>query len=131
MQRLKKADIILCAAVATVSAALFFGGILYRHHGTDSDRAGAEVCVWCDGEEIGRYPLGEDGEYRIDTSYGSNTLRIENGAVRMSEADCPGGDCLRMGALKEGDGRTIVCLPHRIIVRLVSDELDTVDVIVK
>jgi hypothetical protein len=37
--------------------------------------------------------------------------------VRMVSADCPGGDCLRAGAIKNA-GESIICLPHKTVIRL-------------
>ncbi len=82
-------------------------------------RGGFVLEVVADGRVIEEQKLsgGAPRELRLNTSGGSNTLLIENGAVRMVSADCPGGDCLRMPALTDERG-SIACLPHRLIVRL-------------
>jgi hypothetical protein len=41
------------------------------------------------------------------------------GGVRMTSADCPGGDCLRAGEIRRA-GEVIVCVPHKLIVKLTS-----------
>lgn len=56
-------------------------------------------------------------ELQLREGGGSNTLSIADGAARMISADCRGGDCLRMGPIRTA-GESIVCLPHRVIVRL-------------
>ena len=48
------------------------------------------------------------------------------GGVRMTSADCPGGDCLRAGGIRRA-GEVIVCVPHRLVVRLTSAENPDVD----
>lgn len=59
----------------------------------------------------------EPRELRLREGGGSNVLLIKDGRVRMASADCPGGDCLRTRPLSRAGG-SIVCLPHRLIVRL-------------
>jgi hypothetical protein len=58
-----------------------------------------------------------DEAIEIHSGDGFNILAVEDGAVRMVSADCPGGDCLRMAPVRS-DGGVIVCLPHRLVVRL-------------
>ena len=38
---------------------------------------------------------------------------MENGAVRVSESDCPNQDCVHSGAISRA-GQSIVCLPARV-----------------
>ncbi len=135
MQRLKKADILLIAAVTVVSAALFFGGIIYysffRSYEGATENAGKQemVEILVDGKCIGQYDLCSDGEYEIITPYGRNLLVISDGAAKITEADCTGGDCTQMKAISKS-GEMIVCLPHRLAVTIVSGEKSEIDVMV-
>lgn len=62
--------------------------------------------------------LAEEGEYEILGSEGQrNTIRIEEGGVRMTEASCPDQLCVHQGTIRDSAG-VIVCLPHRLVVRL-------------
>ena len=45
------------------------------------------------------------------------TVTVENGAVRVSESDCPNQDCVHSGAISRA-GQSVVCLPARIAVTL-------------
>ena len=45
------------------------------------------------------------------------TVAVENGAVRVSESDCPNQDCVHSGAISRA-GQSIVCLPARVAVTL-------------
>lgn len=77
---------------------------------------GAWVVVTEDGEEIGRYALSEDRTLTIgDEDY--NILRIDNGAAAIVEANCGDHTCVRTGAVSRA-GEAIICLPHRLIVRV-------------
>ena len=44
----------------------------------------------------------------------------EDAVLRMEEADCPDGTCVRQGAI-QSPGETIVCLPHRVTVTIVGN----------
>lgn len=55
-------------------------------------------------------------------------IEIAEGGVRMKEADCPDQICVSRGLIQKS-GQSIVCLPHRLVIRLeqVGDqELDAV-----
>lgn len=61
--------------------------------------------------------VSEETTIELRGGGGTNTLLVSPSGVRMVSADCPGGDCLRMPQLVSGGG-VIVCLPHRLIVKL-------------
>ena len=63
--------------------------------------------------------LQDEGRYEIETSFGKNVVVIGGGRVYVSDADCPHQDCVRQGAIDEV-GEQIICLPHRMIVEIVS-----------
>ena len=56
-------------------------------------------------------------EYEVVTPYGSNTLAIERGRIRILSADCEGEDCVHQGWISRG-GQPLVCLPHRLVVQI-------------
>ncbi len=107
---MKKADILLGLSVIAVCAVIFFLRFSFQ-------KEGASVIIEIDGENFGTYRLADEQE--IDTGKG-NRILIENGTVRMIEADCPDHLCVKQGEIK-ADGEMIVCLPNKVIVR-VSDE---------
>ena len=84
-----------------------------------------------DGEIAAELPLDEDAVLRLEEG-GQNVLRVSGGAIRMEEADCPDGTCVRQGAI-QNPGETIVCLPHRVTVTIVGNDEGTggVDAVVQ
>ena len=120
--KFKRADGVLAAVLLLVAAALFLAGFVLKDEGR-------YVVVFHGEEEIGRYALSEDGEYVIRTEGGTNTLCIRNGEAFVSAADCPGGDCMRMGRIGENGG-SIVCLPHKLVIRIEGGE-EEMDVLVR
>lgn len=90
-------------------------------------RDGAAVVVEQNGREIARYVLSEDRTERIEGEGGYNTLVIEGGQAWLSEADCPNQLCVKTGKIRYA-GQSIVCLPHKLAVRIMggASSLDAV-----
>lgn len=90
-------------------------------------RDGAAVVVEQDGRETARYVLEENRTVRIEGQGGYNLLVIENGEAWLGEADCPNQLCVKTGKIRYA-GQSIVCLPHKLAVRIVggASSLDAV-----
>jgi len=115
---IKKGDKVLYAAILITFAAIPLG--LKMIFAADSHGGDPVLEIISAGGVILREPLsaaGEAREIRLSEGGGSNTLSIEGGVVRMSSADCKGGDCVRTRPAR-APGDSIVCLPHRLIVRV-------------
>lgn len=82
-------------------------------------QGGGAVIVEQDGRETARYPLSEDRTVKIEGAAGYNILVIEGGETWLSEADCPNLLCVKTGKIRYA-GQSIVCLPHRLAVRIVG-----------
>lgn len=115
-----KNDIILAGAVLFAALILL---IIYLV--VAGGKAGLVEAV-VDGKSYGIYSLNEDKEVEILTSYGRNLLIIENGCAYVAEADCPDGICVRQGKINRR-GQSIICLPHKLTIRLIEGEEDDVD----
>ena len=109
---LRSGDFVAAALVLLAAAALLVYFALGRH-GT-----AATVQVWQDGVLQAEYPLAVNREFVVGGAY-HNTVCIENGRVCILDADCPGQDCVKSGWQQES-GRSIVCLPNRLELRLVG-----------
>ena len=81
-------------------------------------RLATAPAVWQDGVLQAEYPLAVNREFVVGGAY-HNTVCIENGRVCILDADCPGQDCVKSGWQQES-GRSIVCLPNRLELRLVG-----------
>ena len=111
---LKKADLVLILSVTLFSLVL---SALFLIHDFRNPQPMLEVSK--DGEILGVYPLDEDREFRIEGEEGYNLCRIENGTVRIMEADCRDHSCVRSLPLTKRGG-TIICLPHRVVLRIID-----------
>ncbi len=112
---MKKRDFILIGVIVAATVIAFAVQAL-----TQED--GAYVLVKVDGEEVGRYSLGQDGEYELNG--GTNVLRIEQGRAYLVSASCPNHLCVKRGSIGKR-GETITCLPNRLTVTVYgADEKD-------
>ena len=121
---MKKNDFLLILGVF-----LLAGGVLLWNNLVKGDVGGSAV-VYIDGESAATYELNEEGEYLIETEYGTNLLVIQDGKADMKEADCPDGLCVKQHAIFK-TGETIVCLPHRVVVEIEGDQANELDGIVQ
>ena len=81
-------------------------------------RAGGVAVIYKDGMEIERIELAALGRERYIYLDG-NTVCVSPDGIRMTEADCPGCDCVRIGLVSRA-GMPIVCLPNSVTVVLLA-----------
>lgn len=117
--RRRKLAIISALIYAAIIAAVFL--IARMLIGGPGARTVALVHDGDGGEHV--LPLGKDAELEVATSLGTNVIVVENGTVRMAEADCPHGDCLRQRAISQ-PGEQIICLPHELWIEILGDGAD-------
>ncbi len=124
---MKKKDIII------IALALVLAGALYLVSQAAGGKDASVVVVTIDGKEVLRRPLAMEDSYEIRQDDGSvNVITVKDGAVYMSEANCRDGLCLRQGKMKNA-AKTIVCLPHKLVVQLEGETAqdEDLDVIVQ
>ena len=111
----------ICIAALFVASLVVFGPLRTSRVG----HAEGLLVVVHDGDgNVREYPLEEDRRVEVTTKKGHNVIAIEDGSVRMVEADCPNGTCLHQGALR-APGAQIVCLPHELWVEIVDKSSDS------
>ena len=108
-------DLFLAAGLALAAIILFAAFFAFR-----AQEAGSTVCVTLNGSLYGTYPLDSDMALEIDSGNGHNTLVIRDGAALMEDADCPDRYCISKGSISK-KGETIVCLPHRLVIEIRSE----------
>lgn len=74
-----------------------------------------------DGTVLYTFDLDSVWDQEIVISYqgSSNTIRIRDGEICVSEAECPDQTCVKMGKLYS-ENLPIVCVPNHLIVRFVK-----------
>lgn len=117
---MKRGDIILIAVVLIAAIAFIVPKFIGDKDNTASEnKVYAKISV--DGKPVQTVELTkETQEIPIDTEFGHNVLKVHNHGIEMKEANCPDDVCYTFGFVtKPGD--TIVCLPNRLLVEVVSD----------
>ena len=118
-------DILLILCILLIASA----GVFYLYGLRPS---GDTVVVSVDGKEYGVYPLSEDITQDIYTGKNGeylNRLVIKDGKAYMETANCPDGICVEHSKIFR-DGESIVCLPHRVVVTVVTDNQGSPDVVI-
>ncbi|MBR1747411.1 MAG: NusG domain II-containing protein [Clostridia bacterium] len=112
--------LVLIVLLVTIPAIVLSVVFLTR----DGDGSGGRVAVaLVDGKEVWSIDLttvNEPFEKTIVTPYGTNTLFVERDRIRIKEADCEDETCVKTGYISSG-GAPIVCLPHRLVVKIVQE----------
>ena len=110
--------VILFAAIFVLGAAGF--ALLWNAGGA----GGATARIWLDGEiieEINLSAVAVPREFDVATELGTNRVRVAPGSISVVSADCPDQTCVHMGAIS-GGLQTIACIPHRLVIDIVSEE---------
>lgn len=94
---------------------------------------GNMVSVSIDGAEYGVYSLSQDiteDIYSGENNQNHNRLIISDGKAYMETATCPDGICVSHKPVFR-DGESIVCLPNRVVITVITeDNTDNPDIIV-
>ena len=108
--------IVLIASVALLLIALSVFLLTSRSEGT-------VVQIIQDGtvlQEIDLSRVREPYSFEVEAPDGGvNRIEVEPGRIRVSDADCPDKICMSQGWLSD-QSVPIVCLPHRLIIKLRS-----------
>ncbi len=118
-------DIVFIVALLFVCAI----GMLYLFVFRES---GDTVKVTVDGDLYGVYSLSQDMEQDIHTGENGeqlNRLVIRDGKAYMETATCPDGICVAHRPVFRSS-ESIVCLPNRVVVTVITDNsTDSPDVV--
>lgn len=123
---IKRMDIFLLLALIGIGV-----GITFLCYSSPSEPA-AYVKVEQNGKEIMTLPITES-EVTKQISFGDkeyNTFVITNGTAEMKEATCNDHSCVNSGRISK-TGESIVCLPHRLVITIVSDNTNQPDAIAR
>ena len=80
-------------------------------------------------EQLDLLAVTEPYSFTVESGPGINIISVEKGRIRISEANCPDGLCVRQGWIS-GGAMPIVCLPHQLIIQFDSDNTQGLDAIV-
>lgn len=112
--RFRKGDV-LAVALVLLAAVLVFLCFLPK-----GDAAYAEV--YLKGELLHKLPLNRNTQITVVGEF-TNTITVADGKIAVTASDCPGEDCVGCG-WSNATGRSIVCLPNGLEIRIVSGQSD-------
>lgn len=113
-KKIRNDIILICILCITAAVACFF---LY-FKADNAEKMQLQILI--DGELIETYDYSTDEDFYKEIALDiGNTIVIENGQIYMKEANCPDGLCIKQGEISK-DGQSIICLPHKLVVRLVE-----------
>lgn len=125
LKMMKPGDIVLLVFLVVLS---FLPVIIFSYANRSSNVEYNIALISVDGEVLHHFELKDDAQQEVyvytDGHGHENTIVREGTIVTISEASCPDQLCVRQGdAYRVGD--TLVCLPHRLLVEVTSDNPET------
>lgn len=114
--RFQKGDIAAIASVLLLAVLVF---VLFL---PKSDAPAAYAEIYQNGKLIKTVSLARDQEFTVAGKY-SNTVTVRSGKIAVTHSDCPGEDCVSCG-WQNSTGRSIVCLPNGLEIRVVAENGD-------
>ena len=114
--RFQKGDL-LAIALTLLLAALVFALFL-----PGRTQKGTVAEIYLDGKLLQTVSLNVEQEIPVTGDY-RNLISVRSGKIAVTESDCPGEDCVHMGWV-DGSGMSIVCLPNKLEIRIISDTAD-------
>lgn len=117
-----KSDILLIGFILITAL-----GIWLFSYFKKNDTSESEVVVIFDGNQIGRYSLSENNTITIrETDKNYNLILINEGTVKVTDANCPDKLCARQKSISK-NGESIICLPHKLVITIDSPEESDID----
>ena len=74
--------------------------------------------IWSEGKLLYTLDLNKNQTLTITSAYGTNTITVHDGAIAVTDADCPDKYCMQRGFCDKGV--QIVCLPNRLVINFTS-----------
>ena len=112
--KFQKGDFIVIVLVLVIASAIGF-------YFTPRDTANQQtvIQIYQDGQLIQELSPDTDRTIELTGDY-TNTVEVRNGRVAIIASDCPGEDCVHSGWISS-IGRSIVCLPNRVEIRMIGE----------
>lgn len=124
-KKINKYDIILIVGIIIINVFLIF------YSGGKAIKDNSKIAyIYSNNKLVKEYVLTDDfkDEITIETDNGYNKLHIENGEIWIHDASCPDKLCIYQGKIS-GDGEIIVCLPNKLLVKIVGKDEKKIDFI--
>jgi len=87
------------------------------------------VVIEVDRREVARLSLTENRHTSVEGPLGITEVEVKDGKVRILRSHCKGKVCIKSGYIQYAD-RMAVCLPNKVVVRILGASQRGVDTIV-
>lgn len=114
--KFQKGDYLAIALVLVVAVAV----VLCYLPGSSEKPAYVEI--YHNGNLVKTMDLSREESYTVEGDY-VNVITVSGGSVAITHSDCPGMDCVYSGSIRF-TGRSLVCLPNGVEVRIVGSAGD-------
>jgi hypothetical protein len=129
---IKRWDVIIIFALILLSF-LPFAIFSYQFAGESDDHSQYVAVISVDNETVKEITLTDNkGIETFDITQpngDSNTIEVRDNRIRIKGATCPDQVCVRTGFISK-PGKTIVCLPHKVVIEIHSIDGHTNDEII-
>ena len=125
MRIIKKMDIVIIAVLLIIS---FTPHLIFFKTSQKSSKNNYAI-IQVDGKihkKIDLSNVKNNEKVNLNLPNGKNTLLIKNNSIVMDSANCNDALCVKQGNISKV-GQTIICLPHKLIIEIKGDELDSKD----
>ena len=125
MRIIKKMDIVIIAVLILLS---FTPHLIFFKTSQKSSKNNYAI-IKVDGKihkKIDLSKVKKSEKVNLNLPNGKNTLLIKNNSIVMDSANCNDALCVKQGNISKV-GQTIICLPHKLIIEIKGDELDSKD----
>jgi len=89
---------------------------------------GVRVIIAVNGQELQRLDLDRSQEIMVTGPIGNTRIKIDHGAVQVLSSDCPEKICILTGKIRHA-GEMIVCVPNKVVVKVIGKTENQFDVI--
>ncbi len=97
---------------------------------TEGMTKGNIISITVEGREYGKYSLEKDQTIVIGEIDHTNTIEIKDGKAYMKTASCPDQLCVNQNAISY-DKQSVICLPNKVVVTVISADESDVDLIIR
>jgi len=79
---------------------------------------GTQILILSNGSIVQSLDPAKDAEGSVQGPLGLSRYGLQGGGIRMKDSPCPNKTCVRMGKIRRS-GDMIVCVPNRVVIRIV------------
>lgn len=124
LKHMKRCDFILIAILIFMSLIPYFINFVFINN--QGSLLSVEITI--DGKLFDKIPLEENfnKNIKVSTKHGFNLIQIRDKTVTILDADCNDKICVDYGTISKA-GEIIVCLPHKLVVEIKGEKIDTLE----